>query len=61
MGQQINQYTIDRTTFGDDDYFSGIVDEHDKLQYFFEIHKVKKNRAIKFNESYPVIFVTPPN
>ena len=21
MGQQINQYTLDRTTFGDDDYY----------------------------------------
>lgn len=43
--------------FGDTDYFSGIEDENNQLQYFFEIHRISQADAINFSEYYPVIFI----
>lgn len=43
--------------FGDDDYFSGIVDENDCLQYYFELHQMKHDNVLQFLERYPVIFI----
>ena len=45
--------------FDDDneDYFSGIINEDDVLQYFFEIHKITQENVMKFKQHYAVIFI----